>query len=274
MNLFLRVVGKRDDGYHLLDTVMLPISLYDEIEIKRSKGKGVSNGLRVTCDHPLVPSGNKNLVYRAAKLLLEKKRVRDRVEIEIRKKIPVGAGLGGGSSDAAAALRGLDRLFRLGLKRREMLRLAASLGADIPFFVYGRPARVRGAGERVSPLAAFPRLWMVVLHPGFGVSTRWVYRNLRLTKVIENTTVIFSVRDIESLTRLLVNDLEGVTMRRFPELALLKGRLRAEGAVEALMSGSGASVFGIFRSAQKAKRAFLRLHKEKGVQAYLVHSLS
>lgn len=273
MNLFLRVVGKRDDGYHLLDTVMVPISLYDEIEIKRSKGKDGNDGLQVTCDHPLVPSGKKNLVYQAARLLLKKKRVHDPVEIRIRKKIPVGAGLGGGSSDAAAALYGLNRFFGLRCKRREILSVAASLGADVPFFIYGRPARVRGVGEKVRTLVSFPRLWMVVLYPGFGVSTRWVYRNFRLTKVVENSSIFFSVGDTKDLPSLLANDLEGVTIRRFPRLALLKERLREEGAAGALMSGSGASVFGIFLSAQKAKRAFLRLHKEKGVQAYLVHSL-
>jgi len=153
INLSLRVLGKRGDGYHLLDTVMVPIGLYDEITIAGNRlGKAGRESLKVTCNHPLVPSGEENLVYRAAALLLGRKGIRGRIRIHIRKRIPVGGGLGGGSSDAAATLRGLNRLFRLGCGRRELLSLAASLGADVPFFIYGRAARATGIGERLRPL--------------------------------------------------------------------------------------------------------------------------
>ena len=278
VNLSLRVVGKRKDGYHLLDTVMVPVGLYDEITITRLKSKKTGRGdLKVTCNHPLVPSGKENLAYRAASLLLGKKGISDPVHIYIRKRIPVGGGLGGGSSDAAATLQGLDRFFRLGCRRREILSLAASLGADVPFFIYGRPARARGIGELLHPFASFPRLWMVILYPGFPVSTRWVYQNLhfsKLTKGIENTRINFSLRDAKGLEHLLINDLEKVAMRRYPQIAFLKDRLMEEGAAGALMSGSGSSVFGIFPSGQIAREAFRRLRKEEGVQAYLVRSLS
>lgn len=278
VNLSLRVVGKRKDGYHLLDTIMAPVNLYDEIRIARPKSfRAGKEHLRVTCDHPLVPSGKGNLAYQAASLLLTKKGILDPVHIHVRKKIPVGAGLGGGSSDAAATLQGLDRLFRLGCKRKEMLSLAASLGADVPFFIDPRPARARGIGERLRPCLFFPRLWMVILYPGFPLSTRWVYQHLRfskLTKTIENTRINFSLGDSEGLKCLLVNDLERVAMRRYPRIAFLKERLIQEGAAGALMSGSGSSVFGIFPSGQSAKEAFHRLRKEEGVQAYLVRSLN
>lgn len=278
VNLSLRVVGKRKDGYHLLDTIMVPVDLYDEIKITRPKSLRPGKGhLQVTCNHPLVPSGKGNLTYQAASLLLTKKGVLEPVHIHIRKRIPVGAGLGGGSSDAAATLQGLDRLFRLGCKRKEMLSLAVSLGADVPFFIYLRPARARGIGERLRPLPFFPRLWMVILYPGFPLSTRWVYQHLhfsKLTKAIENTKINFSLGDAEELKRLLVNDLERVAMRRYPRIAFLKKRLIQEGAAGALMSGGGSSVFGIFPSGQSAKEAFHRLRKEDGVQAYLVRSLS
>jgi len=276
VNLYLRVVGKRDDGYHLLDTLMVPISLYDEIEITRPRRKAGEDGLKVTCDHPAVPPGKKNLAYRAASLLLRKKGLHDSVHIHIRKRIPVGAGLGGGSSDAAATLRGLNRLFHLGCDQSEMLSLAASLGADVPFFVYGRPARAQGIGDRLELVSSLPRFWMVILYPGFGVSTRWVYQNLpfRLTKRIENTSINFCGGDREELKRLLVNDLERVTIRRYPRLAFLKDRLIQEGADGALMSGSGSSVFGIFVKRQRAREAFRRLRKEEGLRAYLVRSLS
>lgn len=278
VNLSLRVVGKRKDGYHLLDTVMAPVGLYDEITITRPKSrKTAKGGLQVTCNHPLVPSGAQNLVYRAASLLLKKKGITAPVRIHIRKKIPVGGGLGGGSSDAAATLQGLDRLFRLGCKRREILSLAASLGADVPFFIVGRPARARGIGELLRPFDSFPRLRLVILYPGFPVSTRWVYQHLRfgkLTKAIENTRITFSLRDAEGLKHLLINDLEEVAMRRYPRIAFLKDRLVQEGAAGALMSGSGSSVFGIFPSGSIARKAFRRLRKEDGIQAYLVRSLS
>jgi len=278
INLSLRVVGKRSDGYHFLDTVMVPIGLYDEITIAGTRlAKTGRESLKVTCSHPLVPSGEENLVYRAAALLLGRKGIRGRVRIHIRKRIPVGGGLGGGSSDAAATLKGLNRLFRLGCGRRELLSLAASLGADVPFFIYGCPARAKGIGERLHPLASFPRLWVIVLYPGFPVSTGWVYRHWlagKLTKTIENTRINFSVREPERLKRLLVNDLEKVASRRYPRIALLKKRLMEEGAAGALMSGSGSSVFGIFSSEQTAREAFRRLRKEDGVQAYLVRSLN
>lgn len=274
INLRLRVVGKREDGYHLLDTVMVPVGLYDEIEIKRAK-KG-KKGLTVTCNHPLVPSGRENLAYKAAALLIEKKGIGAPVHIRIKKRIPVGAGLGGGSSDAAATLIGLDRLFRLKCPKREMLSLAASLGADVPFFIHGTPARARGSGELLSPLSSFPKLWLVILYPGFPVSTAWVFRHLdlKLTKDIGNTSINSLQGRPERIKRFLINELEGVTFQRYPRVAYLKERLLQEGAAGALMSGSGSSVFGIFSTGQAASKAFRRLRKEKGVRAYLVRSLS
>jgi 4-diphosphocytidyl-2-C-methyl-D-erythritol kinase len=274
INLSLRVVGKRRDGYHLLDTIMIPIGLYDEIEITRPKSG--TKGLKVTCDHPLVPSGKRNLAYRAAALLLGARAGRERLHIHIRKNIPVGAGLGGGSSDAAATLIALNRLFSLKKKSRELLALAALLGADVPFFIRGRPARARGIGEKLTAIRSIRRLWLVILYPGFPVSTRWAYQGLsdKLTKGIETTSLNFLAPGQKELARSLVNDLEKVVSRRYPQVAFLKTRLVQEGAAGALMSGSGSSVFGIFFSAAMAKKAFVRLRKEDGIQAYLVQSLS
>ena len=257
--------------------MMIPVSLYDEIEITRARpGEKCTGGLTVTCDHPLVPSGKKNLAYQAASLLLKAKGISATVRIHITKKIPVGGGLGGGSSDAAATLHGLKRLFQLRCRPSEMLSMAASLGADVPFFLYGHPARARGIGGELSPARSLPRLWMVIVFPGFPVSSRWVYRHLdlKLTKPIENTTVKLSLGDPQRLKRLLVNDLEKVTIRRYPEIALIKERLIEEGAAGVLMSGSGSSVFGIFAGEQRAKAASQRLHREKKTQIFAVHSLS
>jgi 4-diphosphocytidyl-2-C-methyl-D-erythritol kinase len=276
INLSLRVVGKRRDGYHLLDTIMIPVGLYDEIEITRPKRRHAAKGLTVTCDYPPVPSGKRNLAYRAAEQLLGKRAVREPIHIHIRKNIPVGAGLGGGSSDAAATLLGLNRLLHLKKTRRELLSVAALLGADVPFFIRGRPARALGIGDQLHPLRSRRRFWVVILYPGFPVSTRWAYRNLSftLTKGIENTSLNFSAHSRKELARSLVNDLEKVVLRRYPKVAFLKKRLLQEGAVGTLMSGSGSSVFGIFFTGAKARKAFARLRKEDGIEAYLVRSLS
>lgn len=275
VNLCLRVLGTRDDGYHLIDTVMVPVSLYDEIDITRLKvGKTREEELTVTCDHPLVPSGEKNLAYQAASLLLREKKVAASIHIHIRKRIPVGGGLGGGSSDAAATLQGLSRLLRLGCRREELLLLAASLGADVPFFIEGCAAEARGIGELITPIYSLPQLWMVILYPGFPISTRGVYENLKLTKGIENTSINFSLGDLEKITRGLFNDLEKVTLRRYPEIASLKKRLIQEGAAGTLMSGSGSSVFGVFSGLKSARKAFYHLHKEEGFKSFLVHSLN
>lgn len=256
---------------------MVPVDLYDELELTRPRTeKAGQTGLTVVCDHPMVPPGKENLAYKAASLLLRTKEFHDPVHIHIKKKIPVGGGLGGGSSDAAATLIGLNRLLRLGVDRSEMFSLAASLGADVPFFVGGRPARAGGIGEQLKPMSDLPHLRMVILYPGFGVSTRWVYQNLALTltKAVENTNLKFSLSDPEELGRFLVNDLERVAVPRYPRIGILKERLVQEGAAGVLMAGSGSSVFGIFSAAREAQKAFRRLHKEAGVQAYLVRSLS
>ncbi len=181
INLRLRIVGKRRDGYHLIDSIMVAVSLFDELEIKKRRRKNLQRAappqVRVTCDHPLVPAGKKNLVYRAATLLLEEAQVVQPLDIHIRKVIPVGAGLGGGSTDAAAALVGLNRLLKLGFSPSHLEKIAASLGADVPFFIRARPCRARGIGEKLTPLKNMTPWWVVILYPGFVVSTAWAYSN-------------------------------------------------------------------------------------------------
>jgi 4-diphosphocytidyl-2-C-methyl-D-erythritol kinase len=280
INMRLRVIGKRADGYHLLDTILLPVSLYDEIDISKVRpidGKTASqNRITVSCNDPLVPAGRKNLAYQAALLILGDARASAPVHIRIHKRIPLGAGLGGGSTDAAATLVGLNRLLRLGYTSKRLEQMSLALGADVPFFVKAVPARARGIGERLSPLRAVPRLWLIILYPNFPVSTAWVYRNLpsKLTKAIANTSIDLSLGSPANLNKLLVNDLETVTMGRYPRIGLLKEELARQGAVGTLMSGSGSSVFGIFPSRRSAQHAWRRLRKDKGVQAFLVRVLS
>jgi 4-diphosphocytidyl-2-C-methyl-D-erythritol kinase len=265
----------------MLDTIIVPVSLYDEIEIRKirptSEKKKAADGLiRVTCDHPLVPGGENNIAYRAARLLMQRSRSEQPVHIHIRKQIPVGAGLGGGSTDAAATLIGLNRLLRLRLSAPKLERMSLSVGADVPFFIRARPARARGIGERLYPIGKLARFWLVIVYPGFPVSTARVFKHYRstLTKPLVNTSIPSSLKSFDKLTSLLFNDLENVTFRCYPRLPLIKARLLHEGAAGSLMSGSGSSVFGVFASKRQAAKALRRLRKEEGATAFLVHALS
>jgi len=280
INLGLRIVGRRDDGYHLIDTIMAPVSLYDKIEITKgrrpSAGTPGSRLLSVTCDHLTVPPGKKNIVYRAAELMMASGKIQQPVKIHIQKQIPVGAGLGGGSSDAAATMMGLNRLFNIGYSASKLKALALSLGADVPFFIDRRPARARGVGERLSPIPRLPWVWVIILFPGFSISTAWAYGKLRvkLTKPIANTSITRLINRRIDLGKLLVNDLEIVALARYPRIGQLKAKLIAAGAEGALMSGSGSAVFGLFNSRNRAKGALSQLRKEEAVQVFLVRLLN
>jgi len=281
INLSLRVVGRRADGYHLLDTIMVPVSLYDDIDI-RARRRTTANGSRsdslieIRCDHPQVPLGCDNLAYRAAALLMRRAKIDLPISIRIKKQIPIGAGLGGGSTDAAAVLVGLNRMWKLHLSVRQLERLALQLGADVPFFIRAKPARARGIGEKLRMLSKLPRRWLVLAYPGFPVSTARVYGNLppKLTKVGVNTSIATPLESLDKLDKLLVNDLEQVAIKQYPEIARVKAELSLAGAAGVLMSGSGSSVFGVFESKRLAEKAFRRMRQEEGVQAFLVHVLN
>ena len=274
VNLYLRITGRRDDGYHLLDTLMVPISLGDEVEITRVDGPPKS--VTVHADAPDLPLGEDNTVFRAARAFHERTGRDDPVEITIRKRIPIGAGLGGGSTDAAAVLRGLNELLGAGLSTEDLMAAALSVGADVPFFIRGEAARARGIGEELSPAGPLPRLAMVVLFPNLPVSTAWAYRNFRfkLTKSSRNNSLIGKLDTPHEVAQVMVNDLETVTIGRYPRIARLKERLDREGAIGSLMSGSGSAVFGIFVDEADAERAFAGFDGEKAVHAYLAFSLT
>lgn len=262
VNLVLRVLRRRDDGYHDIFTVMQPISLYDEVSIEVSAGVGIS----VDCGHPGVPSDRTNLAYRAAELILKELRLERRVEITIKKNIPVAAGLGGGSSNAASVLTGLDRLLKAGIGEERLKELGSLIGSDVPFFILNGAARAEGRGEILKRLKLPPYDYLLI-NPGFKVSTAWAYNNLDLTKRHEDNILSYSdgfFGDLGMLKDHLVNDLEEVTSRKFPEIARLKKALLDRGAFGALMSGSGPTVFGVFGSGPEAREAFERLRRELG----------
>ena len=257
INLFLQVTGKRADGYHELVTLMCCIRLYDTIILK--PGEPVTT---VTCDHPEVPEGDKNIAWKAAELFLEnlkkRKNTRDTgVRISIEKKIPVAAGLGGGSSNAAAVFLGLNRIYGYPFSKDEIMKMGVLTGADIPFLIQQKPAIATGIGDKLSVYNGLRPLKILLVCPGFGVSTAMIYKNLNLglTKCAKKLKQFHSDRLDFDIKKHLCNDLESVSGDLHPDIFAAKDALLDEGANGALMSGSGPTVFGIFNNSDKMNKA-------------------
>jgi 4-diphosphocytidyl-2-C-methyl-D-erythritol kinase len=275
VNFHLRVVGVRPDGYHLLESVMAPVALFDRVTLVALPRATI----RLHCSDPALPTGNDNLAWRAAELLQRQTRTTQGVEIRLRKRIPAGAGLGGGSSDSAAVLRGLNCLWGLGLAPARLARIGAQLGADIPFFVHGRPAVVRGIGERVWPLLSFPPSHLVIVWPGFAISTRWAYQRLDrgrrsapLVPAPGPSVVDAFRRGRRSLRECLANDLQAVARQSHPRLASLARDVERAGAQGTLVTGSGSALFGLFPSRAAARRAAASLAR-RGLWSVAAHTL-
>lgn len=253
INLLLRVLRKRDDGYHDIISVIQPISLYDEISIEVRSGEGV----RIGCNWSEVPTDGSNLAYRAAAVFLKTVGLKRAVKIEIIKKIPVGAGLGGGSSNAAAVLIGLNDMLKAGVTQKRLMDIGVELGSDVPLFMLRGPVVATGRGEVLRRIE-LPKYQYLLINPGFSVSTAWAYANLDLTKKGEDNNLLYSEESFRALDRLpecLVNDLESVTATKYPDIPRLKRRLIELGASGALMSGSGPTVFGVYNSHVEAAKA-------------------
>lgn len=257
INLFLHVLRKRPDGYHDLASVMQQISIYDELEFNLRP-----EGIRLSCPGTDLPTNEDNLIYRAAKALFSYTGYKGGIEIILNKKIPLAAGLGGGSSDAATTLSALNDFCSLNVSQNELLKIGAKLGADVPFFLFGRQAFATGIGDELQVISGIPQLYLVLIKPAFGLSTKAVYEglNLTLTKKKNNYSIPrFYVMD--DVIRELHNDLESVSLHMHPELNDFKQMLVKEGALGALMSGSGPTLFGIFadeKSAKEAREAILK----------------
>jgi 4-diphosphocytidyl-2-C-methyl-D-erythritol kinase len=254
INLRLEVLGRRPDGYHELCMVNAPVDLYDTVRLQLAR-----SGIRVSCSDPGVPTDRTNLAARAAELLLQRRpEPRPGVRIRIWKRIPVAAGLGGGSSDAAATLVGLNRLLRMRLSAPELARLALRIGADVPFFLEGRPALVQGIGEKLKRIPRLPDWTYLLVFPPFGVSTAWAFAHWRapLTKPVRPHIMMLSKNpDRRELSHWLRNDLETPVVRRYPLVKELKRMLVSLGALGAVMSGSGSTVVGVFQNRHQAGRA-------------------
>lgn len=253
VNLYLRVVGRRPDGYHEIVTVMQPLTLADILTVTLA-GAGIS----LRCDRPDLPTGADNLVWRAARQFQEETGLAPGVSLSLSKRIPVAAGLGGGSSDAAGALLALNELAGKPLPPGDLHRLASRLGADVPFFLAREPAVGRGTGTRLSPVTLLP-YWYLLVNPGVPLSTRWVYDNLDLAGLQGPPAA--EAWDPEHPETWVRNDLGTVALKRFPELAELLAGLHDAGAWCQGISGSGPTLFGLFSTREAAHEAGLRLRR-------------
>ncbi len=268
INLRLEVLKKRSDGYHDIRTILQRVNLCDHIKISLSKG-----GIDLRCEGKVIPSGPDNLAYHAAKSLKEEIPFTTGLRIEIKKRIPVQAGLGGGSSNAASVLMGLNELLNLKLEKERLIEIGRRLGADVPFFIFKDTALATGVGDRLEKIELPFRFWVVLVDSGTPISSGWAYRNLKLTKRENYISIPKCIDKFSQILSLLSNDLEEVVISRYPEIQQIKERLMENGAEGALMSGSGSVVFGIFSEKGRAQRVFERIRANSKWAATLAHNL-
>jgi len=279
VNLFLRVVGKRPDGYHDLITLMCPITLTDTVYLSFETQK-----ITVTCSDPQIPQDETNIAHKAAVCFFERYSSERRkgsvrrqgVAIHIDKRIPSSAGLGGGSSNAAAVLMGLNEHYGHPMSTEQLLSMGLTIGADVPFFIRGKPAIARGIGEKLENYPGLIPYHVVLVFPGFGVATSMVYADLNLAltnckKTITNS--LLKQREFHA-DRHLCNDLESVTASKYPVVNSIKKSLLDHGATGALMSGSGPTVFGLFSNPAKAGNAFDTLSRSRKWRVFLADMLT
>jgi 4-diphosphocytidyl-2-C-methyl-D-erythritol kinase len=259
VNLLLNILGKRPDGFHELETVMHPVDVCDRLNFEAG-GKGI----HLTCSDPELPTDSRNLVYRAAELFLKEAKIKEGVRVHLEKRIPLAAGLGGGSGNAANTLVGMNELFGQPLTPDQLQPIAASLGSDVPFFLQDKPALASGRGEQIHPLEPFSVLRgaaFLLIHPGFGIPTAWAYSNLArfpaamngLPGRAQKLVSLLQSADMKTAGREFYNSLEAPALEKYPLLALFQEFLLANGAVAALMSGSGSTTFAILRNQQAAE---------------------
>lgn len=271
INLGLDVLGKREDGYHEVRMIMQTIRLYDKLNMKKLN----KDEIIIKTNLAYLPTNENNLVYRAIQMLKEEFNIKQGIYVELQKHIPVAAGLAGGSSDAAAALMGMNRLFQLKLTTTDLMQRAVKLGADVPYCILGGTALSEGIGEVLTPLAPMPKAYILIAKPPINVSTKYVYENLILDERtnhpdIDGIMEAINSKDLYGVTNRLSNVLESVTIDKYPVIQEIKDTMIEFGAMNALMSGSGPTVFGVFEDLNLAKKAFYQLKVQgKAKQIYL-----
>lgn len=267
INLGLDVLGKREDGYHEIRMIMQTIRMYDQLDMRKS----VEPGIHLTTNKKYIPVDENNLVWRAAKLMMDTCGIMEGVSIHLHKVIPVAAGMAGGSSDAAATLVGMNRLFHCGLSKEKLMELGVQIGADVPYCVLRGTALAEGIGEKLTVLPPMPDCWILIGKPGISVSTKYVYTTLDLNTDtvhpdIDGMKKALEDRNLYGITERMGNVLQDVTIPAYPEVERIKEQMKTLGAVNAMMSGSGPTVFGIFDNEEKAQKACQKLRESGSCQ--------
>ena len=267
INLGLDVLRKREDGYHEVRMVMQTIRMYDQLDLTRN----IQPGIHIKTNLPYLPVNENNLVFKAAKLLMDEFQIQEGLSIQLKKVIPVSAGMAGGSSDAAAALVGVNKIFALGLSRKELMERGRQIGADVPYCVMRGTALAEGIGEILTPLPPVPQGYVLVGKPGVNVSTKFVYgrldaANLKEHPDIDGMVAALGQKDLRQVADKLGNVLETVTVPEYPVIDEIKKSMVRWGALNALMSGSGPTVFGLFDDREKAEYASEKLKKSRLVK--------
>lgn len=257
INLGLDVVRRREDGYHEVRMIMQTIHLYDRLDIKRTK----ESGIQIQTNLSFLPVNENNLIYKAAKLLMDEFSITDGVSVKLDKRIPVAAGMAGGSTDAAAMLFGMNRLFSLGLTKRQLMERGVQIGADVPYCIMRGTALAEGIGEELSPLAPMVKCPVLIAKPSISVSTKFVYQNLKLDDTtihpdIDRLIADIKAKNLHDIAAHMGNVLETVTIPNYPVIDEIKKHMLSHGAVGAMMSGSGPTVFGLFDDEATAKKAY------------------
>ena len=256
INLGLDVLGKREDGYHEVRMIMQTIRMYDILDIRKTKRPGIV----LTTNLPFIPTDSRNLVYKAAQMLMDEFGIEEGLSIKLRKFIPVAAGMAGGSSDAAAALVGINRLFKLGLSQKELMDRAVNIGADVPYCVMRGTALAEGIGEKLTRITQVPDCFVLIGKPGINVSTKAAYESLQLDKISSHPDIDGMIGDIErgdllAMTQKMGNVFEPGIIEKYPVIGEIKALMESHGALKAMMSGSGPTVFGIFDDREKMEAA-------------------
>jgi 4-diphosphocytidyl-2-C-methyl-D-erythritol kinase len=275
VNLLLNILGKRADGFHELETLFHPVALFDTIEFERT-----GTGLTLSCDDPCLPTGQGNLVYRAAALFLEKAGISEGVSLRLHKRIPMAAGLGGGSGNAATTLLGLNELFGFPLEPAVIYEITTRLGSDISFFLQPKPALAFGRGEKIQPVDSFSILngtAFVLVHPGFGISTPWAYQQLGNFPDALNgepgraESLVHALQkgDLKAAADLFYNSLEAPALHKYPILQLYQRFFRENGALATLMSGSGSTTFAIAASVADGHQLSLKFREKFGEASWI-----
>lgn len=268
INLGLDVLGRRSDGYHEVKMVMQTVDICDVLTFEKA-----GSGITISTDSGELPTDRDNLIYKAVRLLFDKYGIGEGISIHLQKKIPIAAGMAGGSSDAAAALKGVNEIFQLGCTLDELRELGVKIGADVPYCVMGKTALAEGIGEKLTALPSMPDCLLLVAKPDINVSTKYVYAQLEHEHLdagetyehpdIDGMVQAIKKGSMEGILKRMGNVLESVTIPAHPVIGTLKERMMELGAEGSLMSGSGPTVFGIFRDEEKAHSAFLQLKEEK-----------